>query len=204
MIELNLLEKKQPVVLPTVLGIDLNNLNLKMLGVALVIYYLPNVVVTSIYAERTTQADESLQALTSQNNKIKAELEKDANIKSQVDAYKLQVAKLQSRSNQVDEILKTRTNPKKILEKVARSIPEDVWFNRMAINDKNEISIEGGSYSPRAVGEFITNINDSPYFGGSVTPVRQENKKETLDGVSTNYENFELKGRIINYDMRSK
>lgn len=204
MIELNLLEKKQPVVLPTVLGIDLNNLNLKMLGVALVIYYLPSVVVTGIYAERTTQADESLQALTNQNNKIKAELEKDANIKSQVDAYKLQVAKLQSRSNQVDEILKTRTNPKKILEKVARSIPEDVWFNRMAINDKNEISIEGGSYTPRAVGEFITNINDSPYFGGSVTPVRQENKKETLDGVSTNYENFELKGRIINYDMRSK
>lgn len=204
MIELNLLEKKQPVVLPTVLGIDLNNLNLKMLGVAIVIYYLPSIVVTSVYTERTTQADEALQMLSTQSNKIKSELEKDANIKSQVDAYKSQVSKLQNRSKQVDEILKTRTNPKKILEKVARSIPEDVWFNRMSINEKNEISIEGGSYTPRAVGEFITNINDSPYFGGSVTPVRQENKKENLDGVSTNYETFELKGRIINYDMRSK
>jgi Tfp pilus assembly protein PilN len=204
MIELNLLEKKQPVVLPTILGIDLNNLNLKMLGVALVIYYLPSVIVSSVYSERTTQAEEALQTLTSQATKIKAELDKDANIKSQVDAYKLQVSKLQSRSTQVDEILKTRTNPKKILEKVARSIPEDVWFNRMSINEKNEISIEGGSYTPRAVGEFITNINDSPYFGGSVTPVRQENRKDNLDGVSTNYEVFELKGKIINYDMRSK
>lgn len=204
MIELNLLEKKQPVVLPTVLGIDLNNLNLKMLGVALVIYYLPSVVVTSIYEDRTLEADETLATLTAQSNKIKAELEKDANIKNQVDAYKSQVSKLQSRSTQVDEILKTRTNPKKILEKVARSIPEDVWFNRMVINEKNEISIEGGSYTPRAVGEFITNINDSPYFGGSITPVRQENKKENLDGVSTNYELFELKGKIINYDMRSR
>ncbi|MEA9354660.1 PilN domain-containing protein [Bacteriovorax sp. PP10] len=204
MIELNLLEKKQPVVLPTILGIDLNNLNLKMLGVALVIYYLPSVIVSSVYSERTTQAEEALQTLTSQATKIKAALDKDANIKSQVDAYKLQVSKLQSRSTQVDEILKTRTNPKKILEKVARSIPEDVWFNRMSINEKNEISIEGGSYTPRAVGEFITNINDSPYFGGSVTPVRQENRKDNLDGVSTNYEVFELKGKIINYDMRSK
>ena len=204
MIELNLLEKKQPVVLPTILGIDLNNLNLKMLGVALVIYYLPSVVVTTIYEDRTLEADEALASLTTQSNKLKAELEKDANIKNQVDAYKSQVSKLQSRSTQVDEILKTRTNPKKILEKVARSIPEDVWFNRMIINDKNEISIEGGSYTPRAVGEFITNINDSPYFGGSITPVRQENKKENLDGVSTNYELFELKGRIINYDMRSR
>jgi Tfp pilus assembly protein PilN len=204
MIELNLLEKKQPVVLPTVLGIDLNNLNLKMLGVALIIYYLPGVVVSSIYNERTTSAEETLSALTAQNNKIKAELARDANIKSQVDAYKTQVSKLQSRSTQVDEILKTRTNPKKILEKVARSIPEDVWFTRMAINEKNEITVEGGSYTPRAVGEFITNINDSPYFGGSITPVRQENKKDTLDGVLTNYELFELKGKIINYDMRSK
>lgn len=204
MIELNLLEKKQPVVLPTVLGIDLNNLNLKMLGVAVVIYYMPSIVVSSLYEDRTLQAEEALQVLTSQNNKIKSDLQKDANIKSQVDAYKTQVSKLQSRSNQVDEILKTRTNPKKILEKVARSIPEDVWFNKMGINDKNEITIEGGSYTPRAVGEFITNINDSPYFGGSVTPIRQENKRETLDGVSTNYETFELKGRIINYDMRSK
>lgn len=204
MIELNLLEKKQPVVLPTVLGIDLNNLNLKMLGVALIIYYLPGVVVSSIYNERTMSAEETLSALTVQNNKIKADLVKDANIKSQVDAYKSQVSKLQSRSTQVDEILKTRTNPKKILEKVARSIPEDVWFTRMAINEKNEITVEGGSYTPRAVGEFITNINDSPYFGGSITPVRQENKKDTLDGVLTNYELFELKGKIINYDMRSK
>lgn len=204
MIELNLLEKKQPVVLPTVLGIDLNNLNLKMLGVALVIYYLPSVIVSSIYEERTVQADAELTTLTNQNNKIKSELSKDANIKSQVDAYKDQVKKLQSRSTQVDEILKNRTNPKKILEKVARSIPEDVWFNKMSINDKNEIIIEGGSYSPRAVGEFITNINDSPYFGGSVTPVKQENRKENLDGVLTSFDLFELKGRIINFDMRSK
>lgn len=204
MIELNLLEKKQPVVLPTVLGIDLNNLNLKMLGVALVIYYLPGVIVSNVYNERTTSAEEALTALTVQNNAIKVELAKDANIKSEVDAYKSQVGRLQSRSTQVDEILKTRTNPKKILEKVARSIPEDVWFTKMAINEKNELTVEGGSYTPRAVGEFITNINDSPYFGGSITPVRQENKRDTLDGVMTNYELFELKGKIINYDMRSK
>lgn len=74
----------------------------------------------------------------------------------------------------------------------------------MNINEKNEVSIKGGSYSPRGIGEFITAINDSPYFGGSITPSMQENKRETLDGITTNYESFELKGKIINYDMRSK
>jgi Tfp pilus assembly protein PilN len=204
MIELNLLETKQPLVLPTVLGIDLNSLNLKMLVVALVIYYLPDYAINQIYGEKTTIANETMAQITSQNNKLQTEISKDSNIKSLVDAYKLQVIKLQRRSTQVDEILQNRTNPKKILEKIARSIPEDLWFDIMTINDKNEIQINGGSYSPRAIGEFITSINDSPYFSGSITPSKQENVKDTLDGVLTNYEKFELKGKITNYDMRSK
>lgn len=204
MIELNLLEKKQPFVLPTVLGIDLNIVNLKMLGVAMVIYYLPGTVNSIMFEEKTNELQEQINLVTSQNNKLNQEIEKDSDIKNQVDAYKSQVTRLQKRSTQVDEILKNRTNPKKILEKIARSIPEDVWFNSMVINDKNEIMIKGGAYTPRSIGEFISVINDSPYFGGSITPTMQENKKETIDGIATNYESYELKGKIINYDMRSQ
>ena len=204
MIELNLLEKKQPFILPTVLGMDFNQLNFKMLAVALVLYYLPDYGVSYIFSEKKAEAEASLAQLNEQNNKLTVNIRKNANIKSQVDAYKSQVSRLQGRSTQVDEIMKNRTNPKKILEKIARSIPEDLWFDIMKINDKNEISISGGSYSPRAIGEFIISINDSPYFGGSITPVRQENRKENLDGILTSFERFELKGKITNYDMRSK
>lgn len=204
MIELNLLEKKQPFVLPTVLGIDLNIINLKMLGVALVIYYLPGTINGIIFDDKITEVQAQLDQLNQQNSKLEKEIEKDADIKNQVSAYKTQVTRLQKRSNQVDEILKNRTNPKKILEKIARSIPEDVWFNSMYINEKNEILIKGGAYTPRSIGEFISVINDSPYFGGSITPTMQENKKESLDGIQSNYESYELKGKIINYDMRSQ
>ena len=204
MIELNLLEKKQPLVLPTVLGVDFNNLNFKMLIFATIIYYMPDIIVPRMYNEKTEGAQLTLKQVSNQNAKIKESILKDRDIKTQLDAYKVQVTKLQSRSAQVDEILKTRTNPKKILEKIARSIPEDVWFDELNITGKNEIVINGGSYSPRAIGEFITAINDSPYFGGSITPAKQENKQENLDGSLTSYEVFELRGRIVNYDMRSK
>lgn len=203
MIELNLLEKKQPLVLPTVLGIDLNAINLKMLGVALIIFYLPGTINSILFDEKTSEIQAQIEQLTQQNAKLNKEIDKDSDIKNQVDAYKSQVTRLQKRSTQVDEILKNRTNPKKILEKIARSIPEDVWFNSLVINEKNEISIKGGAYTPRSIGEFISVINDSPYFGGSITPTMQENKKETIDGFPTNYESYELKGKIINYDMRS-
>lgn len=203
MIELNLLEKKQPLKLPIVLGVDLNTVNLKLLGLALFIYYVPGMVLESVSSDKNAEVEAVIEQLNSQNNKIKNVIGKDTDIKAQLEAYKIQEVKLKSRSAQVDEILKNRTNPKKVLEKIARSIPEDLWFNDMQINDKNEITISGGSFSPRAIGEFITSVNDSPYFGGSITPAKQENKQETLDGVINNFEYFELKGKIINYDMRT-
>ena len=204
MIELNLLEKKQPFVLPSILGMDLNVLNFKMLTLALIIYYSPDFVVGQFFDSKIEESQASLTKLTTDNEKIKKEINSEGDIKSQFQAYKEQVTKLQSRSNQVDEILKNRTNPKKILEKIARSIPEDVWFSELGINTANEIFISGGAYTPRAVGEFITAINDSPYFGGSITPSKQENKKDVLDGTLTTYELFELRGKIINYDMRTR
>ena len=76
MIELNLLEKKQPLVLPTVLGIDLNNLNLKMLGIALVIYYMPGIVISQMYDSKLEDVKSSLDTLIAQNEKLATAINK--------------------------------------------------------------------------------------------------------------------------------
>jgi Tfp pilus assembly protein PilN len=204
MIELNLLEKKQPLRLPTALGVDLNELNFKMIAVAVFIYYVPMIFVQGYFDDKMKEGQEELNRLTEKSNKIAQEVEKNTNIKSQLDAYNKQVEKLKNRSSQVDDILKIRTNPKKVLEKIARSIPNDLWFDYLKIDDAKDVTIHGGSYSPRSIGEFITIINDSPFFANTITPTKQENKQEMIDGVLTNFEAFELKGKIKNYDMRSR
>jgi hypothetical protein len=204
MIELNLLEKKQPLRLPNILGLDLNVLNFKMIGFALFLYYVPEIFVHSHFENKIKEEEEVLHKITSDSERITKEIGKNTNIKAQLDAFNKQVEKLKARSAQVDEILKIRTNPKKILEKIARSIPEDLWFDQLKINENKDVTIIGGSYSPRSIGEFITVINDSPFFANSLTPVRQENKQESLDGVVGSFELFELKGKIKNYEMRSR
>lgn len=203
MIELNLLEKKKPIKLPSVLGLDLDSLNLKMIGMAIFIFYVPEIFVHSFFDDKLKHEEETLQTLTSESDKITNEVSKNINSKIQLDAFNKQVEKLKDRSKQVDEILKIRTNPKKILEKIARSIPEDLWFDQLKINENKDIMIIGGSYSPRSIGEFITVINDSPFFANSITPVKQENKQDTSEGGGS-YELFELKGKIKNYEMRSR
>ena len=204
MIELNLLEKKHPFRLPSILGMDLNSLNFKMIGIAIFIFYIPEIFVRAHFDDKLKQEQDILTQITNQNAKTMQEISKNSNTRAQLEAYNNQVQKLKERSKQVDEILKIRTNPKKILEKIARSIPEDLWFDQLTINENKDITILGGSYSPRSIGEFITVINDSPFFANSITPTRQENKQEALDGVAGNYELFELKGKIKNYDMRSR
>ncbi len=204
MIELNLLEKKQPLKLPVVLGVDLNVLNFKMLIIAAILFYVPEIYLKSYLEEQIAGETTNLQQMTEESLKITSEISKDSNVKTQLEAYNAQVEKLKSRSSQVDEILKIKTNPKKILEKIARSIPEDLWFDKLSINYDKELLISGGAFSARDIGDFITIVNDSPFFGNSITPTKQENKKEMMDGVNTNYEYFEIKGKIKNFDMRSR
>lgn len=204
MIELNLLPKKKPIQLPSVLGINLNVLNFKMIGLALIIFYIPEIFINSYFEDKTISEQAIVDKIMTETAAITKEIAKDSNLKSQLDAYNIQVERLKDRSTQVDKILKIRTNPKKILEKVARSVPEDLWFDLLKINDKGTIVITGGAYSPRSIGEFITVINDSPFFANSITPTKQENKTDLLDGSNTSYEEFELKGEIKNYEMRSK
>jgi Tfp pilus assembly protein PilN len=204
MIELNLLEKKEPIKLPVVMGIDLNDLNLIMLIVAMIMWYLPQMFLESYIQDEVATITQEVEGLNQKNQKLLDEIGENAKIKDILKAYQSQVERLKTRSSQVDEILKIRTNPKKILEKVARSIPDDVWFNDLRISAENEVFISGGSFNSRSLGEFITIINDSPYFAGSITPVKQENRQETLDGNLASYDYFEVRGKVKSYDMRVK
>ncbi len=202
MIEINLLEKKEPFKLPMVLGVDLNQINLVMVFIALIIYYIPNIFL-SLYLEgereiETTQIAE----LQSQNRKVQNEINRNKELKDDLRIYQEQTAKLNARSVQVDEILKLRSNPRKILEKVARSINPDMWFDEMIISKDSELTIKGGTYSSRSLGEFINIMNETPYFAGAMSMTKQENKQENVDDSVLNYDSYELKGKIKNYDMR--
>ena len=204
MIELNLLERKQPFRLPSVLGMDFNELNFKMIVIALILYYVPDIFIHQHYDNKLENEQKNLEAINTETAKINSEIEKNKNVKEQLEAFTQQVEKLKARSTQVDEILKIRTNPKKILEKIARSIPEDLWFDQLKITEGRDIQISGGAYTPRSIGEFITVMNDSPFFGNSIMPATQETKQETIDGSVISLETFELKGKIKNYDLISR
>ena len=204
MIELNLLERKAKVRLPVIAGFDLNFVNIPMVIIAFLITFASSYYYTSYYEEIIAKEEAIGTGIKDQTAKIDAEIKSKEAKKRELEAYFEQVQKARIRSLQIDEIIKTRTNPKKILEVIARTIPDEVSFDSLEIERNDEITISGNSYDPRSIGEFIAAVNDTPYFGGSISPTAQNSALEDNGtGVMAKIDSFTLHGKIKNYDMRS-
>lgn len=206
MIELNLLERKAPLKLPVVLGVDLNTLNFRLLGLAFVIYYIPGMYFESAWNEEIATLNQELQTLGAQDQKLQEELGDKGDIRDQLDAYNKQVEKLKERSLQVDNILKERTNPRAVFEKIARSMSDELWFDSLSLASTRDLIITGGAYtsqgaaSYRVIGQFVNLLNDSPFFNGTVTISSQNQQEEEIDGVKLMYDKFEVKAQVKNFD----
>ncbi len=207
MIELNLLERKAPLKLPVVLGVDLNTLNFRLLALAFVIYFVPGIYLDSMWSDELVTLNEEVQTLTAQDQKLQSELGDKGDIRGQLDAYNKQVEKLKERSVQVDSILKERTNPRAVFEKIARSMSDEIWLDNLSLTNSNELSITGGAYTPqgtasyRVIGQFVNLLNDSPFFNGTVTISSQNQQESEIDGSKLIYDKFEVKAVIKNFDV---
>jgi Tfp pilus assembly protein PilN len=202
-IELNLLERKQSLKIPVIMGIDIKKISLPKMIIAILIYNIAPYYLVQYYQNALKDEEVVTEKLRKQNSKLELDIKSRGDGKKELESYTEQIQKSKLRSTQIDEILKTRSNPKKIMEVIARSIPEEVSFDNLNIDMDDNINISGESLDSRSVGNFISAINDTPYFGGSIVPIKQENKQSTVNGVVTSIDGFELKGKIKNYDMRS-
>jgi hypothetical protein len=204
MIELNLLEKKKAIKIPIILGIDIRKINYMAVIISIVFYNGTPPFLLSYYTDLIHAEEAVAASLQSKNSKLEKDIKSRGSGRKELESYTTQIQNAKIRSMQIDEILKARSNPKKIFEVIARTIPEDVSFESLSIDIDDNIVITGESFSSRAIGDFISAINDTPYFGGSITPTKQENKQVTINGALSSVDSFELKGKIKNYDMRLK
>jgi hypothetical protein len=186
------------------LGLDLNKINVPLVIGALLFYNITPSYLTDYFIKAVATEENNLAEAKKANTKLETEIKGKGEGKRELESYVEQVKKSKVRSMQIEEILRIRTNPKKILEVIARTLPADVSFESLSIDSDDNVMVRGQSYASRSIGDFVSAINDTPYFGGTVTLVQQESKPQVIDGVTSTTEVFELKGKIKNYDMRSK
>jgi hypothetical protein len=199
MIEINLIEKKKSFKAPVILGVDIAKLNWKMfIIIYLVFQFVPDEINKRWEKEREEET-KKFGEIQRKLKKLRKTIELNATVKEKLNAFNSQLSKLEKRSDQVDEIIKQRTNPKEIFEKVARNTPDDLWFEKINISER-KIVIEGGSQSFESIGRFISKINETPYFEGSLKMVDSKTISEKIKGQEIRSESFKIEGAIKVFD----
>ena len=200
MIEINLVQQKKPLQIPVVLGIDLNALNFKMIIFVIILGYIADLIVLPIFVSEEGKIQEVLNKLEEQYRSIEKNLGGRKEDKVKLEAYNQHVERLKQRSAQVDAIIKQRTNPRKLLERIARTMPEDLWFEAVNIDAERGIEIKGKTESWKSIGTLISQMNEAPFFDRSMTLMESSTIEEIKGNVSNRIEVFTVKGKVTIFD----
>jgi len=200
MIEINLIEQKKPFKLPTVAGVDLSKVNFKIIAIAYLLTYIPDYTIYTSWQEELVSIDQEKEVLRAKLSKLEEEVRGNDIVKKQLEQFNNQVSKLKERSSQVEQIIKARTNPNKILERVARNIPEDMWLQEISIDNEKKITIQGFSTSYKSIGNFIILLNESLFFGKSLTLADSKTNEDGDAGAGKRVEVFTIQGRVDSFD----
>ncbi|MFG1500523.1 PilN domain-containing protein [Halobacteriovorax sp. XZX-3] len=206
MIEINLLEKKKPLELPVILGVDFNKVNKKSLLIGYAVYYgLTSVLIPGFKNKNQDVRDEIVQQ-KAVFNRLKKEVDSFGSLTEVMDAFTKRIEELKSREALVAQVMSNKSNPYKVLRGLSGSLNDDIWFNSLTIDDKKVIKIDGESISFSSVGDFINNVKELEYFiprnGYSSETFGMKELKETSDqlyGESVTLQSFSIEGKIQSY-----
>lgn len=199
MIKINLLEQKKPFKMPVVLGIDFADLSIKGLVIVGLLSFIPDLFLYPSWIEEIKVLQTQINVLQSNNRKLQRDLKKNTGVKEKLAAFNKQVEKLQKRSVQVDLILKEKRNPSLVMEKIARKLPSDIWFNSFIIDEDKTIEIKGGGILYKSIGDFISSVNSAGFFDQPLSLTESKTLEEGRNG-EYRIQVFTIKGKIDKFD----
>lgn len=166
----------------------------------MIILYVPENFLADYFTDQKLEVQGQIESLNLDIKKLTDELEGTDNLRGKLDAFNRKVQVLQKKSEQVDKIVKERTNPSKLLEQLAKNAPEDLWINELKISDTREILIKGSAETYKSIGDFMALSNDTPFFGRTLTLFDSKTTTENNGGKEYRKEDFEIKGTISVFD----
>ncbi|OFZ20747.1 MAG: hypothetical protein A2202_06300 [Bdellovibrionales bacterium RIFOXYA1_FULL_36_14] len=202
MIKINLLGvKKEKINIPIVMGMDFRAISWTGVILSIIIYFGVQESINIYYNQEIDKIKEKTRLEELKFKKIKKDISNHERIKNMLNEFEVKKEQLKTKTQHVSQILENKSNPRKILERLARDIGNDLWFNVIRVQN-DQINISGTAYNYHSIGGFIARANESKFFGGSFKILNEEVKTESImvKGKATNVEHFEAEGKIISYE----
>lgn len=206
MIEINLLEKKKPLELPVVLGIDLNQVNKKPLIISYVMYYVITTFVIPSFTNENQVIKDEITKQRTMLRKISKQVKSYGQLTEIIGAFTKRIDELKSRESLVAQVMSQKSNPYLVLRGISSSLNDDIWFNELTVDPERRILIKGESISFSSVGDFINGVKELQYFipqngfSGETFGMKElkENQVE-LYGENITLQSFQIEGQIQSY-----
>lgn len=183
MIELNLSPSKKSGGITDIGGIDLSLINVKMMLLALAIWFVPEPILVGMWDDEVKSYKSQFTKLNNEYKKLQRNVRKMQNVQKQVDALKEQEQKLARKLDTVKKIINKRQNPYLILKYVADNIPPEIWLQSIKLVDK-DLLIKGYAKDYKNIGTFINALKNSIFF-------------QTVDYAAADDLDAEVKGRRV-------
>ena len=198
MIEINLSTLKKPLDLANVGGFDLSKLNVKLVVLAIIVLYIPDFFVVGSLEEARVAADQDLQTMIQQKNKLTKRVNALKEFDKQVQQLKRREQQLTEKLGVVKSILTTKRNPWNILVYIAKNIPPEIWLTEVEFQE-DELTFRGLSLDYANQGVFLDNLKKSIFFDKNITYSKVP-FTGTVTEASKSLAPFEVKTRITRFE----
>lgn len=196
MIKINLSVKDSSLDISNFGGLDLTKVKLKALIVVLLIWYIPDFLITPLWEGEIQQKNDQLQVLRTKLNGLRAEVTKAKDYEKQIQDLKVQEQALGQKLVAVKEAISVKKNPAALLLYVAKNTPKNLWISDLTL-DADVLNIKGEALDYSSIGEFVSNLRSSVFVKeaniiSTVSEARAEDKLRV--------ERFEVKFAIGRYE----
>lgn len=197
MIKINLSTAKKAANLSNLGGFDFTKLKIKALILVIVIVYIPDFFVYSIWEEERQAASQVLQTKQAELSSLKRKVTQFQDFEKQIKELKAQEENLGKKLTAVKQAISEKKNPSTLLLYIAKNIPAELWLKELTIED-DTMTIKGEALDYTSIGNFVNSLRSSVF-------IKEANIISTNSSVrpsdSRRIETFEVKFMIARFDQ---
>ncbi|MCY4523953.1 MAG: PilN domain-containing protein [Halobacteriovoraceae bacterium] len=201
MIKINLLKRTRKISLPMVLGVDFNELNFKLIIFSIILLFIPKFLIGPMLEEKNTKLNTDIEQKEKELEVLKQEVEANKKLLVEINIFKKREEKLRKIEDLAKDLADRKSSPHKIMLRMAKNVPEDLWLDHLEIDSNKNITIKGGSLAYKSVGSFVTLMNESIFFDKTLDVVNLKTIEDNILREGNRMESFEIKGNVKVFDI---
>ena len=134
MIKINILGKDTEKLFPIVMGIDFNKINLKILLLSIVFFYISEFTLGTLLSKNSIKIQKKLEEKTGEHKKIVKENSTHLHLIEKMESYKKKEGQLKERVEKINKLIEEKINPQDFLLSLIKNVPKNLWFTSLKID----------------------------------------------------------------------